>query len=105
MLPMGGSSSVPVRKRKRPHYGRHQTIRSWHSCRPGNDAVLAQGLWTDIDPGSGKSHKASPWKPLQQVRRQVGLLRGRDQAVLNEGEAGANQRAVEAGHLSWVQRI
>src|SRR5215831_12872652 len=70
----GRPSSVPVRKRKRRHYGRHQTIRSWHGCRPGNDAVLAQGLWTDIDPRSGKSHKASPWKPLQRVRRQAGPL-------------------------------
>src|SRR5262249_46655028 len=78
---MGGSSSVPVRKRKRPHYGRHQTIRSWHGCRPGNDAVLAQGLWTDIDPRSGKSYKASPWKPLQRVRRQAGPLRGGAQTL------------------------
>src|SRR5215472_8843716 len=35
MLPTGGPSLVPVRKRKRRHYGRHQAIRSWHGCRPG----------------------------------------------------------------------
>ena len=34
MLPPGSPSSVPVRKCKRRHYGRHQTIRSWHGCRP-----------------------------------------------------------------------
>src|SRR5262245_60148529 len=30
MLLTGGPSSVPVRKCKRRHYGRHQAIRSWH---------------------------------------------------------------------------
>src|SRR5262249_24702621 len=40
MLLTGGPSSVPVRKCKRRHYGRHQAIRSWHGCRPGHDAIL-----------------------------------------------------------------
>src|SRR5215472_2748963 len=102
---MGGASSVPVTKRKRRHYGRHQTIRSWHGCRPGHDALLAQGLWTDIDPGSGKGHKASPWKPLQRVRRQAGPLRGGAQTLRNDGEPGANQAAVESGPLSCDRRI
>src|SRR5262249_7505277 len=81
MLPTEGASSVAVRKRKRRHYGRHQTIRSWHGCRPGHDALLAQGLWTDIDPGSGKRQKASPLQPLQRVRRQAGPLRGGAQTL------------------------
>src|SRR5262245_46659158 len=75
--PVGGA----VRKRKRRHDGRHQAIRSWHGCRPGHDALLAQGLWTDVDPGSGKGHKTSPRKPLQRVRRQAGPLRGDAQTL------------------------
>src|SRR5215470_13870121 len=44
MLPTGGPSSMPVRKPKRRDYGRHQTIRSWHGCRPGHDTLLAQSI-------------------------------------------------------------
>src|SRR5262249_61440975 len=50
----GRPSSVPVRKRKRRHYGRHPTIQSWDGCRTGQEALLAQGPMTRIHPGSGK---------------------------------------------------
>src|SRR5262245_60148527 len=50
-------------------------------CRPGHDAILAQGLWGDVDPALGKGDAASPRKPLQRVRRQARPLRGGAQTL------------------------